>query len=439
MITAAVGSVPVLPGAINLGTAANFAILAKTGVADSNPSISAITGNVGVSPAAGSTITGLSCTEVSQKIYDVDGTYTGGHNSNVTCLMPGPGNSGANKTLVDNAVLDMGTAYTAASAPATTAGVGANLNVGAGTLNGQTFVPGVYTWGTNTTITGDITLAGSASSVWVFQVTGTLTLNTNKHILLSGGAVASNIFWQVTGATTLQAGSTFQGTILDQTNIAMQASAILNGRALAQSAVTLIGDTVVNPTPVSLSSGVSGGAGLTNQGSSTTTTTTTTGNTTTTTTTTLGGGNSIPVVIITSTPAVVVPGCVSNVGYSITTGQSCYNNTAFNQVMPIPGCNNGTNGFSVTSGVSCVNNSATFPKSYDFGTFTLKSGSRGTAVEQLQEFLNRFLNLGLVLDGNLGPKTIASIKKWQMQNGLVADGLVGVKTKALMGTWAATR
>lgn len=237
------------PPAVNLGTAGNFRILAKTGVSDGNPSISSIVGNVGVSPAAGSSITGISCTNVTGNIYDVDGTYTGGYNSNIACLLAGPG---ANKTTVDNAVSDMGTAYTNASAPATPAGVGPALNVGGGTLNGQTFVPGTYTWGTNVTITGNITLSGSASDVWIFQVSGTLGINTNTKILLAGGALPANIFWQVAGATTLQAGSDFSGNILDQTNIALQAGATLHGHALAQSAVTLIGNTVtgVAPAPV---------------------------------------------------------------------------------------------------------------------------------------------------------------------------------------------
>ncbi len=234
------------PAAINLGTAGNFRILAKTLVSDANPVVSSIGGNVGVSPAAGSSITGLSCTEVTGNIYDVDGTYTGGHDSNVACLLPGPG---ANKTLVDNAVLDMGTAYTNASAPATPAGVGANLDVGSGTLSGQDFAPGTYTWGTAVTITGDITLTGSASDVWVFQVTGTLDISANKKIILAGGALASNVFWQVTGAVTLQPGSHFEGNILAQTNIAMQAGASLSGRALAQTAVTLIGNSISGSSP----------------------------------------------------------------------------------------------------------------------------------------------------------------------------------------------
>ena len=69
---------------------------------------------------------------------------------------------------------------------------------------------------------------------------------------------------------------------------------------------------------------------------------------------------------------------------------------------------------------------------YNFGTKTLKNGSRGEAVMELQRFLNQVLNLGLVVDGKLGPKTIAVIKKWQKDNGLVSDGLIGPKTKLKM-------
>ena len=69
---------------------------------------------------------------------------------------------------------------------------------------------------------------------------------------------------------------------------------------------------------------------------------------------------------------------------------------------------------------------------YNFGTVTLRNGSRGPAVMELQRFLNAKLNLGLTVDGKLGPKTITVIKKWQRGNGLVADGLVGAKTKARM-------
>ncbi|MEK7128597.1 MAG: peptidoglycan-binding domain-containing protein, partial [Patescibacteria group bacterium] len=66
------------------------------------------------------------------------------------------------------------------------------------------------------------------------------------------------------------------------------------------------------------------------------------------------------------------------------------------------------------------------------GATTLKNGSRGEAAKELQRFLNDKLNLGLALDGIIGPKTIAVIKQWQKDNGLVADGLIGAKTKAMM-------
>ena len=111
----------------------------------------------------------------------------------------------------------------------------------------------------------------------------------------------------------------------------------------------------------------------------------------------------------------------------------------------IAGCGNSTTGFSTSSGVSCAGNTSTIPAtpatpaspstttgSYNLGTTTLKNGSRGEAVRELQRFLNDKLNLGLVLDGALGPKTIAVIKQWQAENGLVADGLIGAKTKAMM-------
>ncbi|MFA5932207.1 MAG: peptidoglycan-binding domain-containing protein [Candidatus Paceibacterota bacterium] len=99
-----------------------------------------------------------------------------------------------------------------------------------------------------------------------------------------------------------------------------------------------------------------------------------------------------------------------------------------------PGCSGG-NKYSTSTGNLCVN---TLVKSYDFGTKTLKNGSKGEAVKELQRFLNAKLNLGLVVDGKLGPKTIKVIKQWQKDHGLVADGLIGAKTKAKMNAEAAS-
>ncbi len=98
--------------------------------------------------------------------------------------------------------------------------------------------------------------------------------------------------------------------------------------------------------------------------------------------------------------------------------------------------------FSPSTGRNCNAATPATPASpsakwYNFGTTTLKNGSKGEGVKELQRFLNAKLNLGLVVDGKLGPKTIAVIKKWQKDNGLVADGLIGPKTKVKMNAQAA--
>jgi len=84
------------------------------------------------------------------------------------------------------------------------------------------------------------------------------------------------------------------------------------------------------------------------------------------------------------------------------------------------------------SSTSSTSSSQTSGISFNFGPTTLKNGSRGEAVKELQRFLNTTLNLGLVVDGIFGPNTTTVMKKWQTDNGLVADGLIGPKTKAKM-------
>ena len=69
---------------------------------------------------------------------------------------------------------------------------------------------------------------------------------------------------------------------------------------------------------------------------------------------------------------------------------------------------------------------------YSFGTTTLKEGSTGDAVKEIQRFLNNTLNLSLELDGILDMEIVTAIKQWQSNNGLVVDGIVGAKTKAMM-------
>ena len=195
-----------------------------------------ITGDIGVSPVAESYMTGFSQTN-----------HTGYATSpQVTGFMYAANMAPPTPAKMTTAISDMQTAYTdAAGRPA---GIGAtNLNLGSGTLNANSLAPGTYTWGTGVSIAGDITLNGGANDVWIFQVSGTLNESNGKHVILSGGAVAKNVFWQVSGAVTLGTTSTFNGNILGKTGITLQTGATLNGRALAQTLVALQKATVKKP------------------------------------------------------------------------------------------------------------------------------------------------------------------------------------------------
>lgn len=224
------------PAPINLRTAGDFAIMTATGITSADAT-AAITGNIGASGITGASIT-VACSElaVGSEVFTDDANYPG-----ATC-------TSTDKTAAGIALSDVLTAYTQASSPATPAGVGAFLNVGAGTVATQTLIPGVYTWGGNVTLTGDITLDGGANDVWIFQIDG--TLNSSHAIILTGGAVAKNVFWRASEVVTLGTGAQFKGIILAQTRIDLITSATIEGRLLAQTAVGLGSATVVTqPAP----------------------------------------------------------------------------------------------------------------------------------------------------------------------------------------------
>lgn len=224
---------------VDLGTAGNYAILAKTGVSTIPTSV--VTGNVGVSPAARVFLTGWSQTAASdgQDVYATSAqVFAPGKLYAADNAVPTPAN-------LTTAVLNMEAAYTdAAGRPA---GVGPKLNLGGGTVAGQTLTAGIYTWGSNVNITTDLTLNGSATDVWIFQIAGTLDMAANKNVILSGGALPQNIFWQVTDVVTMGAGTHFEGIILGKTLIDFGNLASINGRLLAQTAVTLDATTVTQP------------------------------------------------------------------------------------------------------------------------------------------------------------------------------------------------
>ena len=225
------------PVAVVLGTAGNFVVLAKSGI--STTGSTHVTGDIGVSPAAASAITGFGLTMDKSNTFSRSSLVTGKVYA-ADYHPPTPHN-------MTTAVSDMETAYTAAAGTTAPAPV---VGLGAGNIGGLTIAPGVYKWSTGVTIPTDVTLSGGANDVWIFQIAQTLDISSTKKVILSGGAQAKNIFWQVAGQTTLGTTSIFNGNILDLKAIVLNTGATLNGRALSQTAVTLDANTVSAATPI---------------------------------------------------------------------------------------------------------------------------------------------------------------------------------------------
>ena len=212
---------------VHLGSAGTFTILSKTGITDVYAS--AIVGDVGTSPITGAALL-LSCGEVTGNIYTVDAAGP------LPCTT-------TDATFLTSAVGDMGFAYDDAAgrqSPDFT-------ELGAGEIGGLTLAPGLYKWGTGVLITTDVTLSGGPDDVWIFQVAGTLNQGNATRVTLAGGAQPKNIFWQVAGAVTIGTTAHFEGIILAKTMIAVNTGASVNGRLLAQTAVTLQMNAVTQP------------------------------------------------------------------------------------------------------------------------------------------------------------------------------------------------
>jgi hypothetical protein len=216
---------------VNLGAAGNYVILAKTAI-NNNPT-SAITGDLGLSPAATSYATGFALTNATG--YATSSQVTGNIYA-ADMADPTPIN-------LTTAVSDMITAYNDAAGRPTPD----FSELGTGSIGGKTLTAGLYKWTSTVTASSDVTISGSATDVWIFQISGDLNLSSAVNITLIGGAQAKNIFWQVAGQATFGTTSHFEGVILSMTGITLQTGASLNGRALAQSAVTLDGNVVNKP------------------------------------------------------------------------------------------------------------------------------------------------------------------------------------------------
>ncbi len=199
---------------INLGTAANLAVLAGSGITNTGATI--ITGDMGLSP----------------------GTSVGGFPPGIL-----NGTMHINDTLANNAKLSLTVAYNDAAGRTST-----DIVSIAGNIGGLTLTPGLYKSTSSIEISsGDVTFdaKGNANAVFIIQVASAFTTTADRKIILSGGAQASNIFWQIGSSATFGTSSVLKGTFMVMESISLNTGASLDGRAMARSgAVTMEGNTI---------------------------------------------------------------------------------------------------------------------------------------------------------------------------------------------------
>lgn len=205
------------PSAVGLGTAGTYGVLAGDTI--TNTGATTIIGDLGLFP--GTAVTG-----------------------SPTVI----GTSNVNNPAAHTAKNDLRTAYLDAAGRTGASPIVADLG-------GQTLTPGVYNTASGIGITGTLTLNahGDTTAVWIFQAGSTLTAHTSSRVVLTNGAQPCNVFWQVGKAATLNASTTFVGTIMAHDDISVLDSVTVAGRLLAGAqangagALTLKHDTITKP------------------------------------------------------------------------------------------------------------------------------------------------------------------------------------------------
>jgi hypothetical protein len=201
--------------AVALAGSANFAVLA--GSAITSTGATSITGDLGLSP----------------------GTSIGGFPPGILV-----GTQLINGVVATQAKLDATAAYNDLAGRTSTDIVTLSGNIG-----GLTLTPGLYkSTSTLSVSSGDVTFdaKGDANGVFIIQIASSLTTTSGRKVILSGGASAANIYWQVGSSATFGTTSVFKGTVIAMQSITFNTGATLDGRALARTGgVTMAGNTIV--------------------------------------------------------------------------------------------------------------------------------------------------------------------------------------------------
>ena len=200
---------------VSLAGASDFALLAGSEITNTGETV--ITGDIGLSP----------------------GTSIGGFPPGIL-----NGTQHINDAIANQAKLDIVDAYNNAAARTSAEAVTLSGNIG-----GLTLTPGLYFSTSSLAISsGDLTFdaMGDANAVFIIKIASTFTTTSGRAVILSGGASASNIFWNVGSSATFGTTSLMKGTILAAESITFNTGASLDGRALTRiGGVTLEGNTIV--------------------------------------------------------------------------------------------------------------------------------------------------------------------------------------------------
>jgi hypothetical protein len=217
------GDIPV----VNLGTAGNYAILAKSGITTTGTT--AITGDIAVSPIAATAMTGFG--------FTVDAALTFSSSPIITGQAFASDYAAPTPAVLTTAVSNMEAAYT--DAAGRTNPDSAKINKNGGLLDEVTLTPGVWTFTTAVNLNGNIYFNGNANDIFIIQIATNLVQAANYEVILQGGAQAKNIFWQVAGTVTVGAGAHMEGILLVKTAATFITGSTLNGRVLTQTACNL--------------------------------------------------------------------------------------------------------------------------------------------------------------------------------------------------------